>query len=148
MKWLMFAFFHFIFLAGLTANAQNEVDEIRTVEHQRLRALVDADTITAELLHADDFQLITPLGGAVSKRDYLGMISSGDIDYLVWEPGLIDVRVYGDVAVIRYQAEIKIKVTWAPDAPEGQFWHTDLYEKRDGQWKVVWSQATQIKQPK
>ena len=64
------------------------------------------------------------------------------LDYLFWEPGKMEVGVYGDAAVIRYQAEIKIKVKWTPDAPEGKFWHNDLYEKRDGQWKVVWSQAT------
>ena len=23
----------------------------------------------------------------------------------------------------------------------GTIWHTDLYEKRDGQWQIVWSQA-------
>ena len=146
MKRSMFAMFAFIFLIGSITNAKNEVDEIREVEHQRLQALVEADTITAELLHADDFQLISPLGGMVLRDDYLGMVASGDVDYLFWNPGPMDVKVYGDVAVIRYQAEIKIKVKWAPDAPEGQFWHTDLYEKQDGQWKVVWSQATQIKQ--
>ena len=145
MKRLMFSVFTCILLLGSIVYAQSEADEIRAVEHERLRALVDADTVTAELLHADNFQLITPLGGTLSKSDYLGMIASGDVDYLFWEPGDMDVRVYGDAAVIRYQAEIKIKVTWAPDAPEGKFWHTDLYENQGGQWKVVWSQATQIK---
>lgn len=145
MKRSMFSVFTCILLLGSIIYAQSEADEIRAVEHERLRAIVDADTVTTELLHADNFQLITPLGGTLSKSDYLGMIASGDVDYLFWEPGLMDVLVYGDAAVIRYQAEIKIKVTWAPNAPEGKFWHTDLYEKQDGQWKVVWSQATQIK---
>jgi hypothetical protein len=145
MKRSMFSVFTCILLLGSIIYAQSEADEIRAVEHERLRAIVDADTVTTELLHADNFQLITPLGGTLSKSDYLGMIASGDVDYLFWEPGSMDVLVYGDAAVIRYQAEIKIKVTWAPNAPEGKFWHTDLYEKQDGQWKVVWSQATQIK---
>jgi len=26
----------------------------------------------------------------------------------------------------------------------GRYWHTDLYERRDGQWQVVWSHATEI----
>ena len=28
--------------------------------------------------------------------------------------------------------------------PLRSFWHTDVYEKRDGRWQVVWSQATLI----
>ena len=146
MKRSMFELLTFLLLFGSITIAQSEADEIRSVEHRRLQALVEADTITAELLHADDFQLISPLGGMVSRDDYLDMVASGDVDYLFWEPGEMEVKVYGNAAVIRYQAEIKIKVRWAPDAPEGLFWHTDLYEKQNGQWKVVWSQATQIKQ--
>jgi hypothetical protein len=28
--------------------------------------------------------------------------------------------------------------------PLRSFWHTDVYEKRNGRWQVVWSQATLI----
>jgi len=132
-------------LTGSIAYGQSGSDQVRAVEHARLRSLVDADMKTADLLHADDFQLISPLGGKLSKEEYLGAISSGNVDYLLWEPDTIEVRLYGDVAVLRYKAQIQIKVKSAPDAPQGQFWHTDLYEKVNGQWKVIWSQATQIR---
>ena len=100
----------------------------------------------ARRLHADDFELINPLGGTLSKDQYLGQIASGDIDYLEWEPEAVEVRLYGDVAAIRYQARLRIVVRGLPDAPSGRFWHTDVYEKRSGQWQVVWSQATEIRQ--
>src|SRR5262245_40895577 len=118
--------------------------QIRAVEHARLRALVDADVEAAGRLHADDFQLINPLGGSLSKDEYLGAIAAGEIDYLLWEPGAIEVKVYGEAAVIRYQAVLQIKVKAMPDAPSGRFWHTDVYERRNGFWQVVWSQATPI----
>jgi hypothetical protein len=133
-----------VLLGTATASAQSPADQLRAVEQQRLRALVGADVEVAARLHADDFQLINPLGGSLSKFDYMGAIASGEIDYLVWEPGTIEVKLYGDVAVIRYQAELQIKVKAIPDAPSGRFWHTDVYEKRNGAWLVVWSQATQI----
>ena len=134
----------FCCLAGSIAHAQNVSDQIIEAEDKRLRAIVDSDVPTADSLHSADFQLINPLGGTLSKEEYLGAIASGEVDYLVWEPGPIEVRCYGNAAIIRYQAEIKIKVKASPNAPEGRFWHTDLYEIRDGRWKVVWSQATQI----
>jgi hypothetical protein len=127
------------------SGARDAADQLRALERERLRALVDADMEVAGRLHADDFQLINPLGGSLSKAEYLGAIASGDIDYLVWEPETIAVKVYADAAVIRYRATLQIKVKALPDAPSGRFWHTDLYEKRNGAWQVVWSQATQIR---
>jgi hypothetical protein len=127
------------------ANAQSVPDELRAVERERLRALVNADIAAAYRLHAQDFQLINPLGGALSKADYLGAIESGEIQYLMWEPGNIEVKLYTDAAVLRYQAELRIKVKALPDAPTGRFWHMDVYERRDGAWQVVWSQATQVR---
>ena len=132
-------------LTTSAANAQSVPDELRALERERLRALVNADIDAARRLHAEDFQLINPLGGALSKADYLGAIESGEIQYLMWEPGNIEVKLYTDAAVIRYQAELRIKVKAIPDAPTGRFWHTDVYERRDGAWQVVWSQATQVR---
>jgi hypothetical protein len=132
-------------IAGVAVSAEDAKDQIRSVERERLRSLVNADMNAANRLHANDFQLINPLGGALTKDLYLGQVASGEIDYLEWEPGPIEVRAYGDSAVIRYQATLKVKVAALPDAPSGRFWHTDLYEKRDGRWQVVWSQATQIR---
>jgi hypothetical protein len=124
--------------------AQGDSDQVRAVERQRLRSIVEADMKTANQLHADDFQLVNPLGGTLSKSQYLGLVASGEIDYLEWEPEAIEVMVYGDAAVIRYRAQLRITVKGLPNAPSGRFWHMDLYEKRNGRWQAVWSQATQI----
>lgn len=124
-------------------SAAANADMIRILERRRLRALVDAEMEVADQLHAANFQLINPSGGAVSKAQYLGAISSGDIDYLVWEPeSEIAVQLYDKVAVIRYHAHIEIIVFGTHSTLRA--WHTDLYEKIDGRWQVVWSQATQI----
>jgi hypothetical protein len=122
--------------------AAAEADLIRTTERERLRALVDGNMEVAEQLHADDFQLINPFGGSASKEQYLSGLASGQVKYLLWEPDAIQVRIYGDAAIIRYQAQIQIVVGGKPDG--GRFWHTDSYEKRDGRWQAVWSQATRI----
>ena len=125
-----------------SAAVSAEADLIRRTERQRLRALVDANMDVADQLHADDFQLINPFGGASTKEQYLSSVGCGQVNYQLWEPDEIRVRVYGEAAVIRYQARIQILVGGNPDG--GRFWHTDSYEKRDGCWKAVWSQATRI----
>jgi hypothetical protein len=114
-------------------------DEVRATEVERLRALVDCDIERARELHADDFQLINPGGGALTREEYLGLVSSGQMRYVSWEPEEIVVRLHGDAAVLRYRAEL----SFGPGTTL-RCWHTDTYERRSGRWQAVWSQATII----
>ena len=118
-----------------------DAELLRSTERERLNALVTGDVERAARVHADDFQLINPLGGSLSKEQYLGGIGSGHIHYLYWEPESIAVRLYADAAVIRYRSELEIVVR-GRHIPRQRYWHTDLYERRGGQWQVVWSHAT------
>jgi hypothetical protein len=119
----------------------SETERLRATERERLQALVSGDVARAAQLHADDFQLINPLGGALSKDQYLGGISAGQIRYLHWEPETITVRVYGEAAMMRYRSELEI-VVQGRHIPRQRYWHTDLYERHGSQWQVVWSHAT------
>ncbi len=132
-------------LVSTEVQGQDKADQLRAIERARLRALVDADVATARRLHADDFELINPRGGTLSKEQYLRDIESGDLDYLEWEPKEIRVRLYGNSAVIRYQAHLRVSVKGSAGRPV-TFWHTDLYERRKGQWQIVWSHATQVQE--
>lgn len=134
-----------LMVMAVDVKAEGEADQLRAIERERLRSLVAADIATARRLHADDFQLINPRGGTLSKEQYLADVASGDLDYLEWEPGEIQVRLYGDSAVIRYQAHLRVSVRGSAGRPV-KFWHTDVYEKRKGQWQAVWSHATQIQE--
>lgn len=120
-------------------------DLIRRIERQRLRALVEADMVTARRLHADDFQLISPSGGVFSKERYMSEVESGVLDYKTWDPAQISVRLYGDAAVIRYD-DVGFEVLYdgvpAWSGASSVVRHTDLYEKRHGQWQVVWSHCS------
>ena len=127
-----------------SSNQQSQADLIRATERERLRSLVEADMEVARTLHADDFQLINPRGETYSKEQYLGGIASGEFDYLVWEPEAIEVRVYGEGAVIRYESQLDIVVRGQRGGLR-RHWHTDSYEKRNGRWQAVWSQATEIR---
>lgn len=53
----------------------------------------------------------------------------------------VDVRLYDDVALLRYRVQIEVVVQGQRYAP-ARYWFTDAYERRDGRWQVVWSQDT------
>lgn len=130
-----------LMLAAADVLTQDIDDQLRAIEHERLRSLVDVDMSTARRFHADDFQLINPNGGTMSKEQYLGQVADGTLNYLEWEPEEIRVRLYGNSAAIRYKAHLRISVNGSPGR-DVNFWHTDLYELRHGQWQIVWAHAT------
>jgi hypothetical protein len=93
-------------------------------------------------LHADDFQLITPDGSEYDKQQYLGQIESGVLDYKIWDADTIRVRMYDNVAVLRYKDKDFQVYIDGELAKSGILKHTNLYEKRNGQWQIVWSHAS------
>jgi hypothetical protein len=119
--------------------------ELSATEQRRLGALCAGDMETCHALHAPDYQLITPGGGALTKDEYLGQIAAGSLAYRRFEPeGEIVVRTLGpDAAALRYQVAIEAVFPGGHEAD--RYWHTDIYERREGGWQAVWSQATRIR---
>jgi hypothetical protein len=127
-----------------SSRARSEADDVRSAEQERLSALIAVNMDVARQLHADDFQLITPLGAIFSKEEYLGAVAAGHLHYLAMQlDSPIDVRMYDAMALIRYRAQIEIEVQ-GQTYPLTPYWFTDSYEKRDGRWQIVWSQGSGI----
>ena len=133
-------------VAGLVAAAgaqSSTADQLREIERTRLNALVEADTAAAGRLMARDFELINPAGAVSGRDDYLAAVEAGIIDYLAFEPtGQIVVRQSGDSAALRFPVHFDLVVGETRFTHEG--WITELYERRDRGWQIVWEQATAI----
>ena len=133
--------------ATLVANAgtgtgRSAADQVRTAERTLLRAAVNGDIRTAGALLAPDLQLIDVTGTPETRTDYLANIDGG-IDFVTLKPiQPISVRVFGDNAVAR--VKLKFKVVAHGQTIQHEGWTTDLFQRRDGHWKVVWSQSTAI----
>ena len=117
---------------------------VEQVERQRLTALVDVRLDVLQRRHASEFEIVPPPGLPLTRDEYLDLIGSGDLDYLVFEPvSPITVRVHGDAATLWYRSKIDIVA-----AGLGRFtheaWHLYLYEHRGGTWQVVREQATAV----
>ena len=121
---------------------QLEPDFFRSLERKRTQALVSADIGLARTMHAPDYQLVTPGGTTFTLDAYLDAISTGTLRYSKWDVGPMEVRQSPKMAIVRYKARLEF--------PSGNVifcWHTDSYERADGGWKAIWSQATEIKRP-
>ena len=122
--------------------ATSAADQVRTAERTLLRAAVAGDTHTAGALLAPDLQLIDVTGTAETRAEYLANVG-GAVDFVTIKPiEPISVRVHGDSAVARLK--LKFKVVAHGQTVQHGGWTTDLWERRDGRWQLVWSQTTAI----
>ena len=120
-------------------------DDLQELERRRLAALAAGDLDAMDALHADDYELITPGGNAISKAEYVDGIASGELRYRVFEPvSPVKVRAASDTAIARYH--VHIDIDFGDDHDEGVFWHTDYWERRNGRWQAVGLQATRIRE--
>ena len=125
--------------AGTTRSAANQV---RTAERTLLRAAVAGDTRTAGALLAPGLQQIDVTGTAETRADYLATIGGG-VDFVTLKPVKpISVRVFGNHAVSRVKLKFKVIAQGLTVQHDG--WTTDLWSRRGGHWKLVWSQSTAI----
>ena len=129
--------------AARTAHsATSPANQVRAAERTLLRALVAHDTHAAGALLAPDFQGIDVTGTAETRADNLANIGGG-IDFVKAEPvSPIRVRVHGDSAVAR--VKLAFKVVAGGQTVEHGAWATDVFERRHGNWQVVWEQTTAI----
>lgn len=118
-------------------------ERIPSIERSRIQALVAGHMALPWQIHAPDYQLITPSGRTFTRDRYLGDIEAGRLRYLRWDAGPMDVRVCGQMALVRYRATLELDAGNGRGTPF-QCWHTDSYEPVGDLWQAVWSQATAI----
>jgi Domain of unknown function (DUF4440) len=65
------------------------------------------------------------------------------IDYLVFKPvSRIAVRRSGAMAALRYKVSFDLVAGGTRVTHKG--WITELWERRNGSWQIVWEQATAV----
>ena len=118
-----------------------DAEFFRALEVKRTQALVARDVAAIRRLHAPDYELISVPGRVMSLERYLSLMTV-DIFYAAWEHGPMRVQLSDSMAAVRYQAKITF-----PSGKVVECWHTDIYAQQSGQWRAIWSQATQLPPP-
>jgi ketosteroid isomerase-like protein len=124
------------------ASDAHSTDSVRAAEQARAAALLKADTTAISQLMADDFVEISRLGTLRTKADNLRDIAGGNLKLLTVQYDSTNVRMYGDVAVLRAIANNTGMFHGAPFA--GRVWYTRVFVWRDGRWQAVTMQQTPI----
>ena len=125
-------------------DTQPTADFFRQLELERTRALVRQDMKRCWALHAANYMLISPPGRTWTREGYLGLIETGTLKYLRWEPEDIEVRISPRMAIVRYRVTFELGSRDGEPSTPFACWHTDSYELNPEGWQAVWSQATRI----
>ena len=85
-----------LYESGQDAARQSALD----FQSARLKAMIDADIDALEKYLADDLTYSHTTGWTETKSEFLSTVESKTIDYMSVTPRDVEVRIYGDVAVM------------------------------------------------
>jgi uncharacterized protein (TIGR02246 family) len=115
-------------------------DELATVEDNFNRAMVSNDVARIATCMSDDWVLVTPEVGPVSRTWMLQAIEKGVLSHDSMTKDVKRVKVYGDIAVVTARGQNTGAFKGQPIAADE--WITDVYRKVDGRWLCVLTHLT------
>ena len=120
----------------------NVEQEVIQVENRRFQAMMDADTDALESILADELTYTHTTAALDTKESFIRRLASGTCNYESVAPSNMQVRSYGDIAVVTGHADVEVSNSGNRNSFSVRF--TDVLVRRDGRWQVVAWQATKI----
>jgi ketosteroid isomerase-like protein len=114
--------------------------QIEKLERSLAKAVTKQDTSTIDGALADDYTITGPTGHCVSKDDYMSALKDGTLKITSLELSNLNVRVYGDAAVIT--GTMSVNGEMSGNDIGGDYAFTNTFVKTGGKWKEVASQVT------
>ena len=115
-------------------------EELLKVEKGFVDAIAKNDLEAIERFVTDDWIIINADGGIIDRECFLGVIKSSALTHEMMESDDMRVRVYGDSAVVSALTRSKGKFMGQEFTTHER--STDVFVRRDGQWRCVLTQLT------
>jgi ketosteroid isomerase-like protein len=117
-------------------------EEVKKLNLQWMESYVRRDIAFLDRYLADDYVSTFPDGTILDKQGEIESLKSGEIALTEMTPSEMNVRTYGEVAVITGRSTSKANVKGQEISGEYRF--TDVWVKQSGHWRAVASQVTRI----
>jgi uncharacterized protein (TIGR02246 family) len=123
--------------SAVTDENNSTEDEIRRLNSEEVQAFVHNDPKEMARLWSDDFVVTNPLNKFVTKKQVLGMVTSGFLVITSYDRQIEYVRFYGDTVIVAGNET----VVWGGKMPNaGKTEHlrfTGIWMKQRGRWQQV-----------
>lgn len=130
------------------SDANSVEEQIKELERAFAKALSHASAENAakavDKYEADDIVTTDAAGRVTDKSQDKAMFGSNDVKYESLTMSDMNVRVYGDVAVVTGTSTGKLTFKGHPYS--GTYRATDVWVKRNSNWQLVAQQDTKIEQ--
>jgi hypothetical protein len=128
-------------LAAATAPASDErIAAVRAAELARFAANLGPDAKALDELLDDQLEYVHSNGEVDTKRSFIDSLVSGKRDYVSAKAEIENVRLLGDVAIIRGKA--RVTVADAGTARDLHIGYTDVWVWKNGRWQMTaWRSA-------
>ena len=127
---------------GRVAAQSDKEKAVREVLRQMIDADLKDDAAELDRTLAPDYVIIRDNGVVRSRAETLAGIKSHATKFDAFELSDVQVRLYGDTAVVTFHADIK--GSRGEKVMSGQFREVRVFVNRDGAWKAVLAQRTRI----
>ena len=118
------------------------MDEIIALENRRIEAMTKLDTQALDEILADDLSYVHSTARVETKAEFIAALTSGRTNYQSIERDDVDVRQYGETAVVTGRAKFHVNANGNDVRFQVRF--TDVYAKRDNVWRMVAWQSTKL----
>lgn len=89
---------------------------------------------------SDDWVLVTPERGPISRTGVLSAIERGILTHSMMTKDVVRAKVYGDVVIVTGRGQNTGTFRGEPISVDE--WITDIYRKQDGKWRCVLTHLT------
>ena len=117
---------------------------IKALDAERMAAVVSGDVDTLDRILADDLTYVHTSAAIDTKASIMDGIRSGRLSYKKMAPRDVQVRDYGDSAVLRGQADVEVTSSGNDLTFSLEF--TEVYVNGDNGWQLVAWQSTRLPQ--
>jgi hypothetical protein len=129
-----------VFVAG--TSLADDLEELRRLDSEITVATWTGDAAWFEKNLSEDYILITPGGTRRTKRDVIRELSTTGMKMEPYSPKEVEIRLYGDAAVITGRMLQKFNLGGIRYANDLRY--TDVYAKRKGKWLLVSAHTSSI----
>lgn len=130
----------------MAENHTDPVEAIKTVDRQRLDAMVKGDATLLERMLGEDLTYTHTTGAVDTKATFLASLRAGMLRYLEIQLDGVEVRIYADaVAVVTGRVDLRVALDGKEAAFPARF--TSVYAKRHDCWLLVAWQSTRLPLP-
>ena len=105
--------------------------EVLDAQSSRISAMITTDIDKLSDILTDDLTYAHTTGWTETKTGYLETIKSGRINYISFVPKDVQVRIYGEIAVLTGNVEVNLGRT------DFTIRFLEVQRKDDGKWKLT-----------